>query len=144
MRYAGAGRYSQTASCFFGLRRLAQWRDVIENPEGAAVRSDDQIVAVNRKIADGSRRQIELQRLPVVAVIERHVDPEFCSGKQQIFFLRIFANAAQKSMRRNAIGNQLPGRTIVASSIEIGRSDRLTGCDRPPHKQWRDHSAKLR
>ena len=62
------------------------------------MRSNDQIVAVNRQIADGSHRQIKLQRLPVVAVVERYINAQFSSGKEQSLFLGVFANAAQESM----------------------------------------------
>src|SRR5208282_409955 len=94
-------------------------RDVIENPEGAAMRSNNQIVAVNGEIADGSDRQIELQGLPVVTAVEGYVNSEFGSGEQQIPFLSVFANAAQERVRDNAIGNELPARPIVARAIEI-------------------------
>ena len=55
-------------SCF------AQRRDVIKNPERAPVRADDEVVVVNPEIAHGGVRQIQLQGLPVVAVIERDPD----------------------------------------------------------------------
>jgi len=51
-------------------RHLAQRSDVIQNPEGAAVGGDDEVVVVNPEIAHGSVRQIELERLPVVAIVE--------------------------------------------------------------------------
>ena len=56
---------------------LAERRDVVENPEGAAVGGDDQIVAVNDEIADGTGRQIILQRAPGIAVVEGNEDARF-------------------------------------------------------------------
>ena len=55
---------------------------------------------MNRKIADGSDGQIELQGLPVVAVIERYVNSEFGSGEEQGLILSIFSDDS----RAKAIG----------------------------------------
>ena len=55
------------------------------------MRGNDQVVAVNCEIANGSDRQIELQGLPVVTIVERYVNPEFGSGKEQPFLFRVFA-----------------------------------------------------
>jgi hypothetical protein len=57
---------------------LAQRRDVVENPEAAAVGGDDQVVlvviGVDVETADGSAGQVLAQRLPVIAVVEADVD----------------------------------------------------------------------
>ena len=65
------------------LVHLAQRRDVVENPERAAVGGDNQVVAMNRQIAHGSVRQIQLQRLPGIGVIKGNVDRGFRAGKKQ-------------------------------------------------------------
>ena len=65
------------------VRDLAKRRDVVENPEGAAVRADDDIVAVDYEIAHGSGGQVELQRLPGVAIVERDIDGAFGAGEEQ-------------------------------------------------------------
>ena len=36
------------------------------------MRGDDEVIVVNPKIAHGGVRQIQLQRLPVVAIVERN------------------------------------------------------------------------
>ncbi len=58
------------AARFHGIMRLSQWRDVIENPKRTPVGGDDQVVSVNVQIVDRNGRKIQLQRLPVVAVVE--------------------------------------------------------------------------
>ena len=63
-------------------RRFAQWSDVIEDPEAAAVRGHDQIIVVNPEIAHRRVRQIQLQRLPAIAVIERYPDRILRPGEQ--------------------------------------------------------------
>ncbi len=62
-------------------------RDVVENPEAAAVGADDEVVlvmiGVNVEVADGSGGQVLAQGLPVIAVIEADVDGGLGAGEQQ-------------------------------------------------------------
>ena len=53
---------------------LAQGREVVENPESAAVGGDDEIVVVDDEVAGVAGGKIQLERLPVVAIVERNVD----------------------------------------------------------------------
>ena len=71
---------------------LAQRRDVVEDPEAAAVRADDQVVVLDDEVADRRRRHVQPQRLPVVAVVERDVDLRLGAGEQQALALRILAH----------------------------------------------------
>src|SRR6202158_5812828 len=52
----------------------------------------DQIVTVDEEVVDRSCRQIELQRLPVRAVIEGNPRARFRAGIEQPLALGIFAN----------------------------------------------------
>src|SRR5205085_12402764 len=47
---------------------LPERRDVVENPEGATVRADDDVVPVYDDVADGRRSHVETKGQPVVAV----------------------------------------------------------------------------
>src|SRR6185369_1920809 len=49
---------------------LAQRTDVVEDPEGAAVGGDDEVVALHDQVADGDGREVELEGLPARAVVE--------------------------------------------------------------------------
>ena len=51
---------------------------------------DDEIVAVDLEVAHRRHRQVELQRLPVVAVVERDERAALGAGEQQAVALRIF------------------------------------------------------
>jgi hypothetical protein len=53
-----------------GVVRLPQRRGVIENPECAPVGRGHEVVSVNDQVVDRNRGKIQLQRLPVVAIVE--------------------------------------------------------------------------
>ena len=53
--------------------QCAQWQDIVEHVKTAAVRCDDQVVAVDLDVADRARGQCRVERLPVTAVVERDV-----------------------------------------------------------------------
>src|SRR5260370_23583780 len=71
---------------------LAQRSYVVENPERAAVRADDEIVAMNWEVAHGGVGQVELQGVAVVAFIERNKNRAFRTGKKQPFAPGVFAH----------------------------------------------------
>src|SRR5713226_7535006 len=96
---------------------LAQRSYVIENPERAAMRGDDEVVAVNDEVAHGGMRQILLQRLPMVAIVERDVDRAFRSGKEQALTNGIFANGVAGAAAGNSICDFLPGFSKVAGAV---------------------------
>ena len=64
-------------------------------------------------------RQIQLQRLPVIAIIKRHPHCVFCSGKQQPFAPRVFTNHANEIHVANTANRFLPGLTEVARSEDM-------------------------
>ncbi len=88
---------------FCRVGRLPQRRDIIQNPKGASVRGHYEIILMNGEIANGGDRQIKLQRLPMIAVVERNVSSEFGSGEEQPLAFGIFANRAQEGRSANAV-----------------------------------------
>src|SRR5205085_1062396 len=78
--------------CFAGTGpcHLPQGRDVVEDPERAAMRAHYNIIVLDYEVADGSGRHVETERLPVAALIEGYVNGRFGTGKQQPFLVRIF------------------------------------------------------
>src|SRR5260370_2183626 len=98
---------------------LAQRRNVIQNPKGAAVRGDHQIVVMHDEVADRSSGHIEPQRLPGIAIIERDVHAHFRAGIEQAFAYRIFADAIEEAAFGNAGGGALPGFAEVTRTVEI-------------------------
>src|SRR5439155_3001530 len=56
-----------------GRGGLAQRRDVVQDPAAATVSADDEIAVVHDQVTHRRGRQVEAQRLPVAAVVERDV-----------------------------------------------------------------------
>src|SRR4029077_7680554 len=79
------------------------------------------------EIANGSGRQIELQRLPVVAAVPGNVDTSFGAGIKKAAARGIFANGARNAKVREAGDDAVPGLSGVACAIEIGMSGALGG-----------------
>ncbi len=74
----------------------ARNRHVIQDVETATLRREDQIVTVDEHVRDGRSWQVELERLPARAVIERRVESELRPGEQQALANRILRTARTK------------------------------------------------
>ena len=109
-RYAIAGSLRRPR-----LGRLTERRHVVENPEAAAVRAGDEIgaqtgaVVLHLNVAHRNRRHVELERLPVIAVVERHPHLQLGRGVQQTLLARIFANRVRDA----------PGAMPVLISVHV-------------------------
>jgi hypothetical protein len=101
---AVAGLYRKASVAASLVVGLAQRRSVVENPEAAAVRGDDQVVAVDHQVAHRDRRQIQLQGLPVVAIVEGNRDTELGCRVEQSLARRIFANVVHVRRLAEAVG----------------------------------------
>ena len=115
----GRSRREKMRVATAGESDFPQRRDVIENPERAAMGGDDEIVVVNPEIAHGSVRQIQLQRLPVIAIVKRNPDGIFRAGKQQAFAHRIFAHRVDRAEIGQAGGDQLPGLAAIVRAVDV-------------------------
>src|SRR5881392_695724 len=62
---------------------LSQRTDVVYHPEAPTVRRDNEIVSVNLDVAHRRRGDVELERLPVLTVIERSEHAAFGSREKQ-------------------------------------------------------------
>src|SRR2546425_10414514 len=77
------GREQVRARAQDGAAQLLERRQVVEDPERSAVRSRDEGVVVDRKVAHRRGRQAELQRLPVIPLVEGDGDTQLGPGVQQ-------------------------------------------------------------
>src|SRR6266404_857896 len=69
---------------------LTKRSDIVENPETASMCCNDQVVTVNCKVAHRNCRQVELKRLPVVAIIKRDKNSKLSARKQEPASLWIY------------------------------------------------------
>ena len=98
---------------------LPQRADVVEHPDAASVRGHDEVVLVKSEIAHRAWRQVELQRLPVVAVVERHEDAELGAGHEQAAPLRILLHRLQVDAARQPRRDLLPAPAAISGAIDI-------------------------
>ena len=84
------------------------------------MRSDIQIVAVHHDVADRSHRHIILQRLPLVAVVERDIHAEFGAGEQQPFDLGILLHRVDVGAHGDARDHVPPRLSAVVRAVDIG------------------------
>ena len=91
-----------------------QRREVVENPEPAPLRRDDEILAVHLDVGDRQRSACSgWNGCQCAAVVERDVHPELGAGVEQPFAVRIFADDA----RGRVGGNAVLARRSAASSV---------------------------
>ena len=102
---------------------LLERGQVVENPEAAPVGGDDQVVkaflhlnAVHRRV-----RQIHLQRLPVLPIVERHVHRILSPEVQEAAANRIFLDAVCPAQHAvwNPVGDRLPRLAVVVRLVHI-------------------------
>ena len=75
-----------------GRGQLAQGRDVVEDPEGAAVGRDDEVAVADGDVAHGAVGEVAGERLPVVAVVEGDEDAGLGSGEEEAALLGVLAD----------------------------------------------------
>ena len=71
------------------------------------------------EIADRGRRHVQPQRLPVIAVVERHVDLRLRAGEQQTFALGILAHHADRRAARDAIDDLRPRLAAIMRAVDV-------------------------
>ena len=99
--------------------QLSQGRDVIQDPEAAAMGSDRQIIVFDDQVADRCGWHVEPERLPVFAIVEGNIDGALRSGEEQSFPLRVFAHDVHGLSVRNSFHDLLPGLTRVVGPINV-------------------------
>src|SRR5512140_3525999 len=64
-------------------------------------------------------RQIQLERLPVVAIIERDENAQFRSTEEQSATLRVLRDVLHINAGRQAIRDPLPSLAAIAGTIDV-------------------------
>ena len=99
---------------------LIQRIKVINHPEATALRGGNQVVVFDGQVGNRYNWQIELERLPVGAVVERNVHARFSTSVEQASPLGIGAYNAGKMVFGNAIGDFRPGFAVIFGVKEVG------------------------
>ena len=106
-----------------GGRDLAQRRIIVQHPDAAAVGADHQVVAVNHDVAIRRGGEIELERLPVVPVVERDVHPALRAREQQARLLGVLPDhpgeAAARLVLRQSAHDRRPRLAVVVRAEAI-------------------------
>src|SRR5258708_29605188 len=66
----GARRIEEARGARDRVGELLQWGQVIEDPEGPAVRRGHEVVVLDHEVVNRHDREVALQRLPARAVVE--------------------------------------------------------------------------
>src|SRR4051812_10555781 len=74
---------------------------------------------MDRDVAYRSHRQIVLQRLPMLAIVERKIDTAFRTGVQQTWPYRIRAHDVDGLVGRNAGDDRRPRFAAVARAVDV-------------------------
>ena len=98
-RIASAGSKSTTGSLVVSRETCRSTPMFVHDVERAAVRADDEVVVLDLDAVHRRDRQLQLQRLPGAAIVERDVDAGLGAEEQQPLALRVFANGARRSRR---------------------------------------------
>jgi hypothetical protein len=99
---------------------LPQWSHIVEDPQRSAKGRRNKVIAVNNQVPNRSRWQIELQGLPMVAIIEGNVDAGFGASVQEAFANGVCANHPDYSVARESGDDKLPGVATVPRSEYVG------------------------
>src|SRR5262249_9765667 len=111
-------RLSRVEECLSVLdlrRALAQWCEIVEDPDGTPVGADDEIIVLDGEVGDGDGRQIELEMRPGGAVVPRDEQATFAAEIEQSLAPWILTNDVQI-----AVGGQLVAQCFPRCA-EIGR-----------------------
>src|SRR6266550_6355256 len=83
------------------------------------MRGNDEIVVLDDQVSNRRSRKIQLQWLPMVAIIKRNISTKFGAGEEQAFALLVCAYHVNVSILGNAPVNGGPCLAKVMSAIDV-------------------------
>ena len=97
---------------------LSQCREIVDDPERAPVRRNDEIAVLYDDVVYWHRRQVALHGLPVGAVVERDIRATFGARVEQAAPHRILADHARELVSGDAAHDLGPGRTEIRGPVQ--------------------------
>ncbi len=117
----GAPRREQMRGALHvAVGHLVQRRQVVEDPERAAVRGHHEVGVLHDQVVDRHDRQVAAQALPRAAVVERDPHAAFGARVEQTAPVRILADRARDLSGRDAVGDALPRPAVVVGLEQVG------------------------
>ena len=84
------------------------------------MRPDDEIIAVDLEVAHRRDGEVELQRLPIVTVIQRHERSALGAGEEETATNRILLHGVHVDAGRQSARDLLPCLAEITSAINVG------------------------
>ncbi len=130
--WAGRNRYAGARAISGVICRNGVMSSSIQNPRPCVPAIE--IGILDDQISNRSRRHVQPQRLPRIAVVERDVHGQLAPCEQQAAPLRILANDIDHAARRQAARDLHPALAAIARAIDVRtqivQPQRIDGCVR--------------
>src|SRR5207302_10974890 len=94
-------------------RELADRLEIVEYPEGPAVRREDKVGVLDDQVVDRHDRKVAAETVPVRTVIERDIHAGLGAGVEQSLARGVLADDAREVVRGNAVRELRPGAPVV-------------------------------
>ncbi len=101
------------------LGGLADDREIVEDPEAAPLRRGDEVVLADGQVGDWHGRQVQVERLPVVAVVEGDEHAALGAGIQQSPPLGILAHDAYEVVLRQIVVDLVPVIAVIRHLVDV-------------------------
>src|SRR5262245_49245022 len=101
---------------------LIERAQIVDDPKRATLGRDNQVLAMNLDIGNRNVWQIQLEWLPMTAVIERNEQAEFSTGVKQPLAVWILSDYSRRPISWYAvlpIGQSRPGIAVIVSAINV-------------------------
>ena len=102
---------------------LVQRRQIVKDPKASSHRGHDEIFVHDFQICDRRDRQVQLKRLPTLAVVERDEHPELGASIKKPGAVGILAHDTDRMVVRNAViscRDAGPTLTVVLGLVNVG------------------------
>ena len=100
-------------------RKLADRREIVEHPEAATVRAEDEVAVLDSQVVYRHDRQVAAEPMPFGSVVEGDVDAGLAPGVKEPAPRRILADDAREVVGPDAVRDLRPCAPVVRRLPEI-------------------------